>query len=102
MKINAFIACRLGSTRIKFKNLLLLQGKPLFSYLTDNAILCKNITSLYMNSLYGARNHILCYYKDFKTYVKILSVTKEGFLTILMSDQSVVTVSHADIQFVIE
>lgn len=50
MKINAFIACRLGSTRIKFKNLLLLQGKPLFSYLTDNAILCKNITNLFINT----------------------------------------------------
>ncbi len=50
MKINAFIACRLGSTRVKFKNLLLLKGKPLFSYLTDNAILCKSITDLYINT----------------------------------------------------
>ena len=62
----------------------------------------KIITSLYMSSLYGTRHHVLCNYKDSKTYVKILSVTKEGFLTILMSDQSVVTVSHADIQFIIE
>ena len=50
MKINAFIACRLGSKRIKFKNLLLLEGKPLFSYLTNNAILCKRISNLYINT----------------------------------------------------
>ena len=50
MRINAFIACRLGSKRIKFKNLLLIKGKPLFSYLTDNAILCKKITNLYINT----------------------------------------------------
>ena len=47
MKINAFIACRLGSKRVKFKNLLLLNGSPLFSYLTDSAILCKNINNLF-------------------------------------------------------
>ena len=50
MRINAFIACRLGSKRIKFKNLLLIKGKPLFSYLTDNAILCKKITNLFINT----------------------------------------------------
>ena len=62
----------------------------------------KIITSLYMSSLYGTRNHVLCYYKNTRTYVKILNVTKEGFLTILMGNHSVVSVSHADIQFVIE
>lgn len=50
MKINAFIACRLGSTRVKFKNLLLLNGKPLFTFLTDSAINCKKISDLYINT----------------------------------------------------
>tara|TARA_B100000886_G_C20426418_1_gene494279 strand:- start:1817 stop:2563 length:747 start_codon:yes stop_codon:yes gene_type:complete len=49
-KINAFIACRLGSTRVKFKNLLLLNGKPLFTYLTDNSLDSKEISSLYLNT----------------------------------------------------
>ena len=42
-KVNAFIGCRLGSTRVKFKNLLLLDNKPLFSYLTDNALQANKI-----------------------------------------------------------
>ena len=50
MIINAFLACRLGSNRIKFKNLLLLKGKPLFSYLTEAAIKCKKINNLYLNT----------------------------------------------------
>ena len=50
MKINAFIACRLGSTRVKFKNLLLINGKPLFSYLTESASNCEEITDLYLNT----------------------------------------------------
>ena len=50
MKINAFIACRQGSKRVKFKNLLLLKGRPLFTYLTDNALSCKRISSLYLNT----------------------------------------------------
>ena len=50
MRVNAFIGCRLGSTRVKFKNLLLLKGKPLFSYLTDSAISSKKINNLYLNT----------------------------------------------------
>jgi len=49
-KINAFIACRLGSTRVKFKNLLLLNGKPLFTYLTDNSLKAKRISNLFINT----------------------------------------------------
>tara|TARA_Y100001978_G_C23667203_1_gene421808 strand:- start:291 stop:1037 length:747 start_codon:yes stop_codon:yes gene_type:complete len=48
--INAFIACRLGSTRVKFKNLLLLNNKPLFTYLTDNSLNSKKINNLFINS----------------------------------------------------
>ena len=49
-KVNAFIGCRLGSTRVKFKNLLLLDNKPLFSYLTDNALQANKIENLYLNT----------------------------------------------------
>ena len=49
-KINAFIGCRLGSTRVRFKNLLLLDNKPLFTYLTDSALKTSNIDNLYLNT----------------------------------------------------
>ena len=49
-KINAFIGCRLGSTRVKFKNLSLLDNKPLFSYLTDSAIESSKIDKLFLNT----------------------------------------------------
>ena len=48
--VNAFIGCRLGSTRVKFKNLSLIDNKPLFSYLTDNALKTSNINNLYLNT----------------------------------------------------
>ena len=50
MKINAFLACRLGSKRVPFKNLILLNRKPLFSFLTDNALSSKKINNLYLNT----------------------------------------------------
>ena len=48
--INAFIGCRIGSTRVKCKNLLLIDGKPLFTYLTDSALKSKEISNLYLNT----------------------------------------------------
>ena len=48
--VNAFIGCRLGSTRVKLKNLSLIDNKPLFSYLTDNALKTSNINNLYLNT----------------------------------------------------
>ena len=48
--VNAFIGCRLGSTRVKFKNLSLIDNKPLFSYLTDSALETLNIDRLYLNT----------------------------------------------------
>ena len=48
--INAFIGCRLGSTRVKFKNLSLIDNKPLFTYLTNNALKTSNIDKLYLNT----------------------------------------------------
>ena len=49
-KINAFIGCRLGSTRVKFKNLSLIDNKPLFTYLTNSALETSNIDNLYLNT----------------------------------------------------
>ena len=49
-KVNAFLGCRLGSTRVKFKNLLLIDKKPLFTYLTDSALKATNIENLYLNT----------------------------------------------------
>ena len=49
-KINAFVGCRLGSTRLKSKNLLLLDDKPLFTYLTSSALESRRIDNLYLNT----------------------------------------------------
>ena len=49
-KINAFVGCRAGSTRVKCKNLLLLNKNPLFTYLTDSALACSNIDNLFLNT----------------------------------------------------
>ena len=38
MKIVAFVASRMGSTRVPFKNVRLLNGKPIFYYLLDKEI----------------------------------------------------------------
>ena len=48
--INAFIGCRLGSTRVKFKNLSLINNRPLFTYLTDSALESSSINNLYLNT----------------------------------------------------
>ena len=50
ISINGFIGCRAGSTRVKFKNLSLIDNKPLFSYLTNSALETKNINNLYLNT----------------------------------------------------
>ena len=50
VSINAFVGCRLGSTRVKFKNLSLLDEKPLFTYLTNSALKSTNIDNLFLNT----------------------------------------------------
>ena len=49
ISINGFIGCRAGSTRVKFKNLSLIDNKPLY-YLTNSALETKNINNLYLNT----------------------------------------------------
>ena len=46
--INAFIGCRLGSTRVKFKKLSLLDNKAIFTFLTYSALDSKNIDNLFL------------------------------------------------------
>ena len=48
--INAFIGCRIGSTRVKCKNLLLINNQPLFTYLTNSALKSSRINKLYLNT----------------------------------------------------
>ena len=48
--INAFIGSRIGSTRVKCKNLLLLDNQPLFTYLTNSALKSSKIDNLYLNT----------------------------------------------------
>ena len=48
---NAFIGSRIGSTRVKYKNLLLLlDNQPLFTYLTNSALKSSKIDNLYLNT----------------------------------------------------
>jgi CMP-N-acetylneuraminic acid synthetase len=50
MKIVAFVASRLGSTRVPFKNVRLINGKPLFYYLLETALKCKKLDEVYINT----------------------------------------------------
>ena len=60
-KINAFVGCRLGSTRLKCKNLLLIDNKPLFTYLTNSALNSLRLDNLYLNT---DSKHIINIAKD--------------------------------------
>ena len=48
--INAFIGSRIGSTRVRCKNLLLIDDQPLFTYLTNSALKSSKINNLYLNT----------------------------------------------------
>ena len=50
MKIVAMIPARLGSKRVIKKNLRLLNGKPLISYITESAINSNAFDEIYINS----------------------------------------------------
>ena len=72
VNINAFVGCRLGSTRVKCKNLLLLDNQALFSYLTNNALKSKLINNLYLNtdSKYIVDIAKKIYNDDLKYYIR--------------------------------
>ena len=50
MKIVGMIPARLGSKRIFKKNLRLIDGKPLISYICDTIKKCKVFDEIYINS----------------------------------------------------
>lgn len=50
MKIIGMIPARLGSTRVKNKNLRLIDGKPLIQYIVDAAVESMMIDEIYINS----------------------------------------------------
>lgn len=49
-KIIAMIPARLGSKRIEKKNLRLIEGQPLLSYIIDSVVSCKSFDEIYLNS----------------------------------------------------
>jgi len=94
------------SRSISMKNLLLKKTsktkilKTLLSYL--NLFLQEVLLNrAYVSNLYGFKNHVLCVYKGVKNYVKILSVTKQGFLTIETIEKEVLTVNSVDVKFLL-
>ena len=50
MIVKAFLAVRLGSSRVPFKNFRILGGKPLYEHLADTVLTVKGIDDLFINS----------------------------------------------------
>jgi CMP-N-acetylneuraminic acid synthetase/quercetin dioxygenase-like cupin family protein len=72
MKIVAMIPARLGSTRVKNKNLRLIDNKPLIQYILDSAKGSKFINEIFINSEgeifrdIAERNQVKYYHRDEK------------------------------------
>ena len=85
MKIVAMIPARLGSKRVIKKNLRLLNGKPLISYITESAINSNAFDEIYINSESEifkviADQHGVLFYKRDDRYASELA-NNEDFLT---------------------
>ena len=50
MKIYSMIPARIGSERLKFKNLSLLNGKPLIYYAINSSLKSRVFDKIYLNS----------------------------------------------------
>ena len=50
MKIIGMIPARLGSTRVKNKNLRMINDKPLIQYIIDSALQSEYLNQIYINS----------------------------------------------------
>ena len=59
------------------------------------------LNRIYTSNLHGFKSHVLCAFKGIEKYVKILSVTKQGFLTIETLENEVLTVNSLDIKFLL-
>ena len=85
MKIVAMIPARLGSKRVIKKNLRLLNGKPLISYITESAKKSNSFDEIYINSESEifkviADQHGVLFYKRDDRYATDLT-NNEDFLT---------------------
>ena len=63
MKIIAMIPARMGSQRVKQKNIRLLNGKPLISHIVDTAVKSKVFDEIYINSESEVFKETAEYYK---------------------------------------
>ena len=95
------------SRSVSMKNLLFEKSnktkilKMLLSYF--NSFLQELLLSRsYISKLHGFKNHVLCVCRGVKKHVKILSVTKQGFLTIETIGKEVLTVNSVDIKFLLD
>lgn len=50
MRVNAFIAVRMGSRRVPLKNFRMIGGKPLYEHLTETALQLKATDQIFLNS----------------------------------------------------
>ena len=94
------------SRSISMKNLLFKKNSKikilnmLLSYF--NSFLQEMLLNrFYISNLHGFKHHVLCVYKGVEKYIKILSVTKQGFLTIETIEKEILTVNSADIKFLL-
>ena len=60
-----------------------------------------SIKKSYFSALWGAHHYVPCLLKNEKVFVKILSITKNGFLSISTKDSIVNTVNAKDIKFLL-
>ena len=81
------------SSKIKTLNMLL----SYFNSFLQEMLLNK----FYVSNLYGFKYHVLCVYKGVIKNIKILSVTKQGFLTIETIEKEVLTVNSLDVKFLL-
>ena len=63
MKIIAMIPARMGSQRVKQKNIRLLNGKPLISHIVNTAVKSKVFNEIYINSESEVFKETAEYYK---------------------------------------
>ena len=77
----------------------------LISMITDSMLAySKNkyiFKDLYMPTIFGVKEYIPCIYNKKKIYVKILSFTKSGLLSIQIKNTGMKTVSFMDIKFLL-
>ena len=59
------------------------------------------IKNLYIEFLFGYKNFIPCLYKKEKIHVKIVSITNQGLLTLLIKDFGFKTVNALDVKFLL-